>query len=176
MRISDRGAEHIVIPLLIVIAFAAIAITIWALWFREPNTVLAPDYAVMEEEQYAVPVEDIEGSKLEQPSGGGAVSLTFATEVRIDLSDKKANLFFANPAKSNQDVVIQIAIRDTVVLQSGRLTPGSQVTELDLLNGVDKQLAPGGYDGEFIVLYYQQDTGEKAVVDTCIPISIAVEE
>ena len=35
-------------------------------------------------------------------------------------------------------------------------------------------LSPGGYEGKFIVLYYDPDSGEKAMVNTEIPITVNV--
>ena len=83
---------------------------------------------------------------------------------------------FANPSKSTADMVLQIVIKDTVIVQSGRLLPGNKVTALDLLDGAENQLAAGGYDGKFIVLYYDQQSGEKAMVNTEIPVTVTVTE
>ena len=71
-------------------------------------------------------------------------------------------------------MVIQITIQDTVIVQSGTLVPGQQVKLLDLLEGAEKQLSAGGYEGKFVVLYYDQTSGEKAMVNTEIPITINV--
>ena len=113
---------------------------------------------------------------MESDKGGGSVSLSYSDKITIDLSDGQATLMFANPGKSNQDMVLQIVIRDTVIVQSGTLSPGNRVTTLDLLPGAEKRLVPGGYDGKFAVFYYDEKTGEKAMVNTEIPISITIEE
>ena len=102
------------------------------------------------------------------------MSLTYSNEVTIDLSDKAAGLYFANPGKSNQDMVLQVVIQDTVILQSGTLKPGHQVKLLNLLEGAEKMLQPGGYEGKFVVLYYDPISGEKSMVNTEIPITINV--
>lgn len=169
--------RRILIIVLSVITVAAIGVSIWALFLRDNGTpVLTPDYAPKDTEQNAEPIKDDDGEKLEAQEGGGAVSLTYSKEVGIDLSDKKATLLFANPAKSTQDIVLQLVIQDTVVIQSGRLTPGNQVTTLDLLKDAEKQLAAGGYDGKFVVLYYNQQSGEKAMLNTEIPVTVTVTE
>lgn len=164
------------ILLLLLITLIAVCVTVWALFFRGPSVTLAPDYAPVETEQNAESIPDDTGEQVKSEQGGGSVSLSYSNEVTIDLSDKTASLYFANPGKSNQDMVIQIVIQDTVIVQSGTLTPGNQVTSLNLLDGAHKQLAAGGYDGKFVILYYNQETGEKAVVNTEIPISITVNE
>ena len=172
----NTKTRNILIIILALVTAAAIGVSIWAVFFREKTPVLAPDYAPQETEQNASPIESDDGSKLDSPEGGGAVSLTYSKEVSIDLSDKKATLMFGNPSKSTQDMVLQLVIKDKVIIQSGRLTPGNQVTTLDLLKDAEKQLAAGGYDGKFVVLYYNQESGEKAMVNTEIPVTVTVSE
>ena len=168
----------IIIAILAVITVAALCVTMWALFLREPDdsnkVILAPDYAPQNKEENAETIPDDTSDKMENPEGGGAVSLTYSNEVTIDISDKAAALYFANPGKSNQDMVIQIAIQDTIILQSGTLSPGNQVKLLNLLEGAEKMLQPGGYEGKFVVLYYDPISGEKSMVNTEIPITINV--
>lgn len=164
------------ILLLLLITLIAVGVTVWALFFRDTGPTLAPDYAPQQMEQHAETIPGDSGEKMEKPEGGGSVSLTYSNKVTIDLSDKMAAVYFANPGKSNQDMVIQVAIQDTVILQSGTLKPGNQVKLLDLLEGAEEMLQPGGYEGKFIVLYYDQETGEKAMVNTEIPVTINVVE
>ena len=144
----------IIIAILAVITVAALCVTMWALFLREPDdnnkVILNPDYAPQNKEENAETIPDDTGDKMENPEGGGAVSLTYSNEVTIDISDKAAALYFANPGKSNQDMVIQIAIQDTIILQSGTLSPGNQVKLLNLLEGAEEMLQPGGYEGKFI--------------------------
>ena len=169
----------IIIIILALITVAALGVTMWALFLREPGdggkpSTLTPDYAPQQKEENAETIPGDTSDKMENPEGGGAVSLTYSNEVTIDLSDKAAGLYFANPGKSNQDMVIQIVIQDTIILQSGTLKPGYQVKLLNLLEGAEKMLQPGGYEGKFIVLYYDQTSGEKSMVNTEIPITINV--
>lgn len=175
MAVSSR--RNRIIPILVLITALAVGVSIWALFFRDSEPPLAPDYAPREEEQNATPIEgDTGGEKLEAPQGGGAVSLTYSKEVGIDLSDKKVSLMFANPSKSTQDMVLQLVIQNSVVIQSGKLIPGNQVTALDLPEDAQKRLSPGGYDGKFAVLYYNRESGEKAMVNTEIPVTVTVTE
>ena len=92
-----------------IVAAAAIAVTIWALFFREPAvSVLAPDYAPQELEKNAEEMEDSGASKLEAPEGGGSVNLMFKDKVTIELGKNSASLYYANPAESTQDILVQI--------------------------------------------------------------------
>ena len=177
---QKANKSTIIIAILAVITVAALCVTMWALFLREPSAgnddkvILNPDYAPQKQEQNAETIPDDTGEKMENPEGGGAVSLTYSNEVTIDISDKAAALYFANPGKSNQDMVIQIAIQDTIILQSGTLSPGNQVKLLNLLEGAEDMLQPGGYEGKFVVLYYDPISGEKSMVNTEIPITINV--
>lgn len=171
---NKKSKPNLLIPILLIITVIAICVTVWALFFRDSGPALAPDYAPQEEEQNAETIPNDTGEKMENPEGGGSVSLTYSREVSIDLSNETATLLFANPGKSNQDMVLQIVIQDTVIVQSGTLKPGNQVTTLDLLDGAAKKLSAGTYEGNFNVLYYNPETGEKAIVNTEIPVTITV--
>ncbi len=175
-HIKKKRLLILLLLLLLLLLLGSISVTVWAIWFRKPDTVITPDFAPQHVESHAESIGDNGESKLEQPQGGGAVSLTYSREVTIDISDKKASLLFANPSKSNQDMVLQLVIGETVVIQSGRLEPGNQVTTLDLLDGVAEKLTAGGYEGKFVVLFYQPDTGEKAMLNTEIPVTITAQD
>lgn len=170
---DNKKKTWLVIGILLLVAVVCLCVAVWALFFRE-TTVLAPDYAPQEEEVLAETIPDDTGEKMEQPQGGGSVSMSYAKEVTISLSGKTAGLYFANPGRSNQDIVLQIVIQDTVVVQTGTLKPGNQVKTLSLIDGAEEQLTEGVYNGHFNVLYYNPQSGEKAIVNTEIPVTITV--
>lgn len=172
--IGDK--KNLLIYILLLITVSAVAVTVWALFFRTPDIQLAPDYAPVDTEQYAQPIPGDPTDREEAKPGSGSVSLTYSNEVSIDLSSGVVELLFANPARSNQDMVLQIVIRDTVILQSGRITPGNQVTQLELSADAVSILSPGGYDGSMFVFYYDLVSGEKAIVNTEVPISVTVSQ
>lgn len=160
--------------IIILLILIAVDLVLWAFLSRD-NSTLAPDYAPVDEEQYAQDLGDGSDEKMQQEKGGGAVSLTYTTAVQIDAEKKQTSLYFANPSKSNQDIVLQVVVHDVVIAQSGKISPGKKVEKLDLISSGAKQLQSGGYDGEFVVLYYQPDTHEKTIVNTKIPVNITVE-
>ncbi len=112
--------------------------------------------------------------KLEAPKGGGAVSLTYSKSVRLNLAQKKAFLVFGNPASSNQEAMVRLEIQNTVILQSGSLTPGTKVTELNLAQGAEKKLTAGTYDGKFVVSFYDRASGRWAKLNAEIPVTVTV--
>ena len=168
---------RILIIVLSVGIVVCMAVTIWALFFRESPKVITPDYAPGKLDPNAEKITGDDTSKLETPSGGGAISLQYVDKVTIDLSDKKAYLNYSNPSKSTQNIVLQIVIKDQVVVQSERIEPGYQVKELPLLAGAEKILVEGVYtDAAFKVLSYNPETGEKAMIDTKAEITVTVQE
>lgn len=171
---SDK--KNLLIYILLLITAAAVAVTVWALFFRSPDVTLAPDYAPVATEKHAQPIPDDRGGQSAAQPGSGSVSLTYSNEVTVDLGSAAAELLFANPGRSNQDMVLQIVIQDAVIVQSGRITPGNQVTQLELTGDAVDMLSPGGYEGCFRVFYYDLNSGEKAIVNTEVPISVTVTE
>lgn len=177
MSMSRREKKTMtVVAVLAAVTVIAVAVTVWALFFRGNDVVLTPDYAPIAEESHAEAIGDGDESKLDAPTGGGAASLLYQKKVAIDLSDKKASLLFGNPTRSTQNMVVQLVVQDNIIVQSGLLTPGNKVTTLDLLNGKESLLKEGGYEGKLIVLCYDPKTGEKAIVNTEIPVDITVKE
>ena len=174
---GKRRKSWIIILLLLLITAIAIGVTVWALFFRQPAvSVLAPDYAPQEIEQNAEEMGDSGKDKLDAPAGGGSVNLMFQDKVTIDLSDNAATLYYGNPSESTQDVLLQIVVQDTLIAQSGRIVPRNQVKTLELAEDAAKTLQPGGYDGKLVLSFYNPETGEKATVNTEIPVKITVEE
>lgn len=166
--------------LMIILIFGIVvclAVTIWALFFRGTDgPILTPDYAPIQKEPNATPVEG-DGSKLDVPNGGGGISIEYVSSVYIDLSDNQANLQYTHPAKSTQNIVLQIIVKDTIIAQSGLITPGNQLKVLTLLSGAAKKLSAGTYtDAQFRILSYDPVSGEKAMVDTVAQITVIVQE
>ena len=170
---GNRGLL-VLLVLLLVLAAAGIGTAVWALFFRTVDPILPPDYAPDDSEVYAEEIIDDTEEKNEVAQGGGKVSLTYSNEVVIDLSSKRASLMFMNPKRSSHDVILQIAVQGEVLVQSGLLKAGTQVKQLDVSQESVQRLRPGGYEGTFILFYYDQTTGERAPVNTEIPIHITV--
>lgn len=167
-----KGKQKILIVILVVIAAAAVAVSIWAVWFRDTMPVSTPDYAPQQIESNAQPIDEKDTAKLEQQERGGAVSLTYSNKASLSLSTRETSLMFQNPTKSNQDMKIEIAIDNKTIVESGRLEPGYKVDKLADAD-IDK-LSVGTYEGKFIVSYYDAASGEKAIVNTEIPLTITV--
>ncbi len=54
------------------------------------------------------------------------------------------------------------------------MAPGEQVTQLPLLDGVEKDLTAGSCSGTLKVSFYHPQTGAKAMLDAEIPVTVTV--
>lgn len=156
-------------------------------WFKpaeDGKVVLAPDYPLIKDEPNSQPTED-DQQKFEVSENGGAVALNYSDKVEYGLSDQTVTLFFANPGSSTQAVVLQIIVyggvnvdtgkpEEYLLAESGILRPGYYVERLDADLESNVSLASGVYSGVMRVLFYNEDTGERAVVNTEIPVNISV--
>lgn len=171
---SQSGKGKLISLICLFIAFSATAVTFWALFFRQTNSPIVPDYAPQETEKNAQTVSGDSNDKFESEKGGGGVSLEYSNQVSIDLTNGTASLLFTNPHRSNQNMLIHIVVQGKILVQSGILPPGYRVMNLDLIDGAADLLSPGGYNGIFVIYYYNPESGEKAMVNTEIPIHIEV--
>ena len=156
-------------------------------WFKpadDGKVVLAPDYPLIKDEPNSQPTED-DQQKFEVSENGGAVALNYSDKVEYGLSDQTVTLFFANPGSSTQAVVLQVIVyggvnvdtgkpEEYLLAESGILRPGYYVERLDADLESNVSLASGVYSGVMRVLFYNEDTGERAVVNTEIPVNISV--
>ena len=167
----------IVIILLLLLILILAGVSVWAIFFRDRGgAVLAPDYAPIQQDSNATDIEGDSTDKLEAPDGGGAVGITYSDKVVINLSDKTVSMLFQNPGRSLNNMVLMIFAQDELLFQSDLLTPGKQILSIPLEKKVLSKLQPGGYDGKFVVAFYDPDTGEKAMIDSAIKISNEVKE
>lgn len=142
------------------------------------GTVLEPDYPSIPEETNAVPIEDDNPEERpEVEAGGGSMSISFMDTVTYSLSSGKLSLYYQNPGASTHNVVVQVILTrgedEYLLAQSGVINPGYQVTSLSADDKVP-ELSEGGYDGKLRLLFYDRETGERAIVDTDIPCTVNV--
>ncbi len=167
----------IIIAVLALALTASITITVWVLFSGDnAGTLITPDYPPQSTEPNQKPLEGDDGEKMESPNGGGAINVTYTTNVTVDLSENKVTLLYANPQASNQNVAILIMIDDLVVAKSDLITPGHGVDTLTLEKYAKERLAEGGYDGELVIRAYNPETNEKAMVDAKGKVEITVVE
>ena len=164
------------VPVLCVGIVLCMAVTIWALFFREGSKPITPDYPPQGTEANQKPLEGDESEKMESPQGGGSINITYNVNATVDLSEGTVSLLYANPQASNQDVAILIMIDDLVVAKSDLISPGNGVDTLILDEYAAKQLSVGGYDAELVIRAYDPVSGEKAMVDTKGQLSLTVVE
>ena len=167
-----KGKWTIIIVMLILLALLSASCGVYNIFFKGPE--LTPDYAPQEMDANAKDIEGADEDKLDLPEGGGAVGLTYIPEVTIDLSDNLASFMFQNPMRSNSDVVLQIVIQDEILAQSGKIVPGKELDSMELLRGAADMLSPGGYEGKFVILFYDPVSAERSVLKSEGAVTINV--
>lgn len=142
------------------------------------GTVLEPDYELVKPDPNASAIPgDTNPQTPTAPQGGGSMSLIYSDQVSVDLASGKVGLYYQNPSDSTHSIVVQVIIQrgeeQYLVAESGAIDRGFMLTELTLEE--DMQLAPGVYEGVMKLLFFDPITGERAVVDTNIPVDITVQ-
>lgn len=176
MAKKKRNNVNYIVVTLMLSALIFIGLGVIILLTTVNEKILTPDYAPGTIDTHAIK-EDNNSEKMElSDNGGGAVSLSYSNVAAVDLKEKKIKMYFKNPGKSREDIVLYIAIvqndEEVVIAQSDLIPAGYAIYSLDL--NEDIQLQKGGYDGIFRITYYNEDTGAKEIVDTVIKISIEV--
>ena len=169
----DQRIYRCGIAVIILLLSALLVFACYTSFRKRGNEVLIPDIAPTETAPYIETIPNDTSTKPDN-SSGGSVRLTYSDQVTIDLSEKTATLYFGNPGRSNQDMILRIVIQDKVIAQSGLIPSGYQVETIELLPDAVPLLQAGTYSGKFAIFYYSQETGELATINTEIPITAIV--
>jgi hypothetical protein len=163
----------VLLPVLLAVAVtAAASFLIWNTFFHAPSgATLVPDGDLTVEDR-SVDLGDGQEEKLPQTEGGGAVNISFSTDIQVSLTDRMASLHYDNPSSSNQSMVVEVVVQDTVLMRSGYLDPGYGLESLPLEDGIT--LSQGDYNGSFLVFFYDQETRAQASPEVEIPVTVHV--
>ena len=137
--------------------------------------VLEPDYEHISPDSNAQAIpEETTGESPDVPQGGGSMKLVYSDKVFVDLKNLKVGLYYQNPSSSSHSIVVQIIIargeEQYLVAESGGIDPGYMLTEMKL--NKDIKLSEGIYKGIMKLWFFDPETGDRAVVDTNIPVEI----
>ena len=171
----NKWGIRILIAALAMITLVCAGITVYLL--NRDDQTAAPAYAPQQIDDNARELDNSgDEEKLEAQEGGGLVSLTYSASVTVDLAQEKVSVFVENPERSTQDLIIQVLLKESeneekVIAQSELIPAGYGIDEVDLQ---EDGLAKGEYDGVIRISYYNPDDGEKAMVNTDIPVTVTV--
>lgn len=135
--------------------------------------VIAPDHPLPDVDSN---IEEIEDDNSGTPNsniseGGGSVSMIYSLNAEIDLTDSDIDILFKNPSKSNHDVVLELYVTKDgeriLIAQSGRIPAGKRLSTMTLMPDT-AILTEGIYEGVYKVIYYNPQTGERALVESDI--------
>lgn len=161
--------------LLFVALLAGIAVggyILWSMLTGNDVPVISPDHPLPDVDSN---IEEIEGDNDTPNSniseGGGSVSMIYSLKAEIDLTDSNIDILFKNPSKSNHDVALELYVAKdgerVLIAQSGRIPAGNMLRDMDLMPDA-AILSEGVYEGVYKVIYYNPQTGERALVESDI--------
>lgn len=181
VSLTKKGSVMIVVSIIVSIVLIGGAVTTIILSTRDNSpgngAVLEPDYEHVKPDDNAQTIPgETTGESEDVPQGGGSMNLVYSDQVVVDLTSKKLGLYYQNPSSSSHSIVVQIIIErgenQYLVAESGGINPGYMLTELPLSESV--QLTSGVYKGIMKLWFFDPDTGDRALVDTNIPVNITV--
>ena len=109
-------------------------------------------------------------------SGGGAMSISYSNIVAVDKASKDIKLYYKNPSKSRASAVLELVIinnnKEYVIGKTDLLPPGYALYNMKLDTNLNLEV--GGYKGLFKITIYDEETGEKQIVNSKIDVSIEV--
>ena len=130
---------------------------------KTPDNPLPPPDPYIE----TIPGDDTEKTVSEK--GGGMVSMIYTLSAKINVTEKQAKIYFRNPNASNHDVVLELYMLSggnrIKIGESGRIPAGSGLYTMDIDTSA-VQLSEGKYNGLNRVIYYNPETGERAIVNS----------
>lgn len=170
---DDKKKKILIISLSALLLLLIIGIIICVILLNADKPVvdesdkIVPDYPPQETDPNQTPMEGDPGGTLEIEEGGAGVNLTYTATATVDLSDGTVKLYYANPSKSTQDMVVSLVLENEnlVICRSQRITAGNQIRELTLEESAKEKLEVGGYKAKYVVGCYDHDTNEKAIVE-----------
>lgn len=145
---------------------------LWSMLTGDSVPVLSPDHPLPDVDSNIVEIEGDTGTPNSNINeGGGAVSMIYTLKANVDLSHRSIDILFKNPKKSNHDVALELYVvknnERIPISKSGRIPAGNKLQDMSLMP--DKAvLSEGVYEGVFKVIYYNPQTGERALVESDI--------
>jgi hypothetical protein len=147
---------------------------------NRPPVIIEPDHPLPDPDENVVPVPDDVGTPTVSENGGGAVTMIYTLEATVDLSSGDVGIYLRNPKASNHDVAIKMYIlsgdKEYCVASSGLIKAGNGLYKLTLSEDAPV-LKEGVYSGYYKIIYYNPQTGERALVEADIKdVNITVTE
>lgn len=154
----------------LLLAIICTALILWNI-MTTPANVIKPYNPLPEPDSNAEGLGDGTDDSSNDNTDGGTVSMIYSLDVKLDLSTKQAEIYFQNPSASNHAVVLQLYIisedKETMIAESGLIKAGNGLYQLSMIDG-SAVLSEGLYKGKYKVIFYNPNTGEKALVESDI--------
>jgi len=168
-----KKKEQLLLLFLLLIIFIALGVTIFFTIFYQPKAELLPDFMPIEEDELVEVIPEDEPVMQQtidtEEEGTNSSFIVCSSEAVVHLDDQTVDFYYQNPASSEAAVMLQLWIDDTLIAKSGGISPGHQLSMMNLEDGVI--LYDGGYDGIVKVGLYDTETNEKVLLETTLEVS-----
>ncbi|MBR2387429.1 MAG: hypothetical protein IKB02_01530 [Clostridia bacterium] len=145
----------------------ATLLTVSLLMNPAPPEIVEPDNPLPVVDPLARPMEDDDSEKISSEKGGGSITIAFRGPIYVYLDQNIATLTYGNPNASNQDVVVEIYLKDEgneyFLGRSGRVPSGSALSQISIADR-EAGIATGYYKAKLYFHAYEPNTGDKAIV------------
>ncbi len=99
----------------------------------------------------------------------GTLSMTYVLKAKVSLSTGEVGIYFANPQKSNQNVVIELYIvngeENVLLAKSGQIPRGNRLFKLEAEKNTLSRLKVGDYEGFYRIICWDAESGGKSLVE-----------
>lgn len=147
------------------------------LWMLPKAREVDQTYAPIAADKNQIRITD-QGEERDAPDGENVLSFSFDETLHIDPETGYCYINFGNPSYATNKIVVRLEADNdarTVMAQSGAIEPGHGLRFLNL-NADGATLINEGLRKGFIILTpYHNDTDDKSMVDSTLPVKITIE-
>ena len=168
-------AVIILLGVLLGVALLALGSIVGVMLFGDEQPIpMTPDESYEQLDPGIEPFPEQPDQPVQQlPVGSHVASFVCEEQLRTDIAGQVVELMFANPRRSEQNMVIEVTVREVTVARSGRIEPGYRITSLSLL--ADHPLTQGIYAAQ-IKIYLYDPTGGEQTMQTSVPVTLTVRD
>lgn len=172
---KNNSKKWYLLLLLLLLLITVASVTVSVVTVLRGSEKKPPDYLLPPDDTNAETMggETPDDTMAPPSEGGSAISIHYSDKISISLASGKATMRLGNPKKSLASMSASIIVQNVVIFESGLLRPGYVLRETDIPQEKLAMLSEGKYNGIFRLSFYDE-SGEKSIVQSEIPVEITV--
>lgn len=177
--------KHTILPIIPITAVAGLCVLVGFMGYSTIAAAmeLEKDYATIEVDPMQEKIsgsENIDAGTDVEKNGAHSMAFTFSQVVTISRSAGTCKLDFINPASDSNKIVIELQAVNAegervTIAKSKAILPGYQIENLTLSESAYGVLTGAETEGYVILVPYDTETENKAVVQTTLPVKLVFE-